>query len=105
MLTKDEEGNDITWDVIVLDEGHKIKDPSKKTTKAIYDIQGVSKVVLTGTPIMNNLSEMWALFNYATDGQLLGDKKTFKTYFEDTIIRVRDPQNEIGRGKNEPQAD
>ena len=79
------------WDLIVCDEGHKLKDPLKKTTKAITSIKGKSKVVLSGTPIMNNLGEMWALFNYTCDEQLLGDKKTFKARVADVIVRVRTP--------------
>jgi SNF2 family DNA or RNA helicase len=89
MLSKTADGEEIKWDVIVLDEGHKIKDPSKKTSKAIMNIAGKMKVVLTGTPIMNNLGELWALFNYCCDSQLLGDRKIFKQNFEDVIVRVR----------------
>lgn len=89
-LTKNpnaEEGQEeIFWDVIVLDEGHKIKDPSKKTSKAIGSISARSKFVLSGTPLMNNLKELWALFDYACDGQLLGDLKTFKNQFESKIL-------------------
>lgn len=77
----------ITWDVIVLDEGHKIKDPTKKTSKAISTFQSKSKFILSGTPILNNLKELWALLNYTCDGQLLGDMKVFKKEFEEPIVR------------------
>lgn len=77
----------ISWDVIVLDEGHKIKDPTKKTSKAIATFQARSKFILSGTPILNNLKELWALLNYTCDGQLLGDMKVFKKEFEEPIVR------------------
>lgn len=41
-------------DYVILDEGHKIKNPTK-TTKAVYDIPAKNRLVLTGTPIQNNL--------------------------------------------------
>lgn len=77
----------ISWDMIVLDEGHKIKDPTKKTSKAIATFQARSKFILSGTPILNNLKELWALLNYTCDGQLLGDMRVFKKEFEEPIVR------------------
>ena len=77
----------LKWDLIILDEGHKIKDPTKKTSKAISTFQARSKFVLSGTPILNNLQELWALLNYTCDGQLLGEIKTFKREFEEPIVR------------------
>lgn len=77
----------VTWDLIVLDEGHKIKDPTKKTSKAIATFQARSKFILSGTPILNNLKELWALLNYTCDGQLLGDMRVFKKEFEEPIVR------------------
>lgn len=52
-----EEGQSKTveWDIVVLDEGHKIKNPSTKTAKAINAIGARTRLVLTGTPLMNNL--------------------------------------------------
>lgn len=77
----------LSWDIIVLDEGHKIKDPTKKTSKAIATFQARSKFILSGTPILNNLKELWALLNYTCDGQLLGDMRVFKKEFEEPIVR------------------
>jgi SWI/SNF-related matrix-associated actin-dependent regulator of chromatin subfamily A member 5 len=43
------------------------------------------RVLVTGTPIQNSLDELWALFDYAANGELFGDHKTFKQEFE--VIR------------------
>jgi SNF2 family DNA or RNA helicase len=86
-LSMSSEDEPLKWDVIILDEGHKIKDPSKKTSKAIATFQARSKFILSGTPILNNLKELWALLNYTCDGQLLGDMKVFRKEFEDPIMR------------------
>ena len=72
------------WDFIVLDEGHKIKNPSIKLTTAVKRIPGKFRLLLSGTPIQNNLHEMWSLFDYVCPG-LLGTSRTFKGEFENPI--------------------
>lgn len=67
------------WDYIVLDEAHKIKNPSTKVAKNIRLVaQGdeTRRLIMTGTPIMNNLRELWALFDFVTSGRLLGPSST-----------------------------
>jgi DNA excision repair protein ERCC-6 len=64
-----------SWDYVVLDEAHKIKNPSAKVSKNIRRIcrsKETRRLILTGTPIMNNLRELWALFDFATSGKVLG---------------------------------
>eukprot|EP01097_Dermamoeba_algensis_P009544 TRINITY_DN6740_c0_g1_i1.p1 TRINITY_DN6740_c0_g1~~TRINITY_DN6740_c0_g1_i1.p1 ORF type:complete len:905 (+),score=157.06 TRINITY_DN6740_c0_g1_i1:319-2715(+) len=78
------------WDYMILDEGHKIKNPNIKLSKVLPVIRAKNKVVLTGTPIQNNLQEMWSLFNYACSGKLLGTYRTFKKEYEDKILRGND---------------
>lgn len=80
--------NTVTWDYVILDEGHKIKDHSSKTSVALRKIPSKHRIILTGTPIQNNLQEMWSLFDYTSQGRLLGDAKTFKKQFQDIILRV-----------------
>eukprot|EP00795_Rhopilema_esculentum_P015254 gene15254-6462_t len=77
------------WDYIILDEGHKIKNPNK-TSKCVRSIPVKNRIILTGTPIQNNLSELWSLMDFVTDGRLLGTLKTFKTEFENPIVRARE---------------
>ncbi len=63
------------WDYVVLDEAHKIKNPSTDVAKNIRLVargDETRRVILTGTPIMNNLRELWALFDFVTSGKLLG---------------------------------
>jgi len=42
-------------DYVILDEGHKIKNPSNKCAKGVHSIPAKNRIVLTGTPVMNNL--------------------------------------------------
>uniref|UniRef100_A0A8C0VGA6 DNA excision repair protein ERCC-6-like n=1 Tax=Cyanistes caeruleus TaxID=156563 RepID=A0A8C0VGA6_CYACU len=81
---------EFVWDYIILDEAHKIKCPSNKTTKCVYAIPARHRVLLTGTPVQNNLREMWSLFDFACQGSLLGTAKTFKMEYENPITRARE---------------
>ncbi|XP_038559147.1 DNA excision repair protein ERCC-6-like [Micropterus salmoides] len=83
-------GREFTWDYMILDEAHKIKTSSTKTAKSASAIPSKHRVLLTGTPVQNNLKEMWALFDFACQGTLLGTAKTFKTEYENPITRARE---------------
>ncbi|XP_071848208.1 uncharacterized protein [Apostichopus japonicus] len=83
------DGREFIWDYIILDEGHKIKNPGK-TTKAIHSVPAKHRFILTGTPIQNNLKEMWALFDFVTHGSILGTIKTFMMEYGNPITRARE---------------
>uniref|UniRef100_A0A8C4TNF3 DNA excision repair protein ERCC-6-like n=1 Tax=Erpetoichthys calabaricus TaxID=27687 RepID=A0A8C4TNF3_ERPCA len=80
---------DFIWDIVIFDEAHKLKKPSNKTTKAASVIPSKTRILLTGTPVQNNLQEMWALFSVACQGAILGSYKSFKKLYETPIIRGR----------------
>uniref|UniRef100_A0A3P8VUA2 DNA excision repair protein ERCC-6-like n=1 Tax=Cynoglossus semilaevis TaxID=244447 RepID=A0A3P8VUA2_CYNSE len=83
-------GKEFTWDYMILDEAHKIKSNTTKTAKSASAVPSKNRVLLTGTPVQNNLKEMWALFDFACQGTLLGTAKTFKTEYENPITRARE---------------
>ncbi|TMS01324.1 DNA excision repair protein ERCC-6-like [Larimichthys crocea] len=83
-------GREFTWDYMILDEAHKIKTTTTKTAKSASAIPSKNRVLLTGTPVQNNLREMWALFDFACQGTLLGTAKTFKAEYENPITRARE---------------
>ncbi|XP_020380465.2 DNA excision repair protein ERCC-6-like isoform X1 [Rhincodon typus] len=83
-------GGEFTWDYLVLDEAHKIKSKSTKTFKCVSAIPAKHRILLTGTPVQNNLQEMWSLFDFACQGSLLGTAKTFKMQYENPITRARE---------------
>ncbi|XP_077571849.1 DNA excision repair protein ERCC-6-like [Stigmatopora nigra] len=84
------EGREFKWDYMILDEAHKIKSSTTKTAKSASNIPSKNRVLLTGTPVQNNLRELWALFNFACQGTLLGTAKTFKMEYENPITRARE---------------
>ncbi|XP_057961339.1 protein CHROMATIN REMODELING 24 [Malania oleifera] len=87
---KDERSEDsITWDYMILDEGHLIKNPSTQRAKSLLDIPSAHRIIISGTPIQNNLKELWALFSFCCP-ELLGDKHWFKERYEAAILRGND---------------
>ena len=63
------------FDYVVLDEAHKIKNDATQVTtgcRRVCACDNTHRLLLTGTPIQNNLKEMWVLFDFATSGRLLG---------------------------------
>ncbi|KAG5450515.1 DNA excision repair protein ERCC-6-like [Clonorchis sinensis] len=81
---------EFVWDYLILDEAHKIKNPSAKTTKAVLSIAAEHRVLLTGTAVQNNLLELWSLYNCTHSGRLLGRMQTFKNEYEKPIKRARE---------------
>ena len=67
----------LTWDVLVLDEAQAIKNPGVKQTKALKALPSRMRVALTGTPVENDLSNLWSVFDFLNPG-LLGTLKEFK---------------------------
>lgn len=84
------QGKEFTWDYMILDEAHKIKTTTTKTAKSACAIPSKNRILLTGTPVQNNLREMWSLFDFACQGTLLGTAKTFKSEYENPITRARE---------------
>src|SRR5487761_346701 len=64
------------WRLVVLDEAQAIKNPGAQQTRAVKQLKAGCRIVLTGTPIENRLSDLWSLFDFLNPG-LLGDAKTF----------------------------
>ena len=57
--------NKITWQYIIVDEGHRMKNYKSKFTQTLgTQFNSVYRLLLTGTPLQNNLSELWALLNF-----------------------------------------
>lgn len=71
----------IDWGYVVLDEGHKIKNPNSNITILSKRLKTHNRVILSGTPIQNNLVELWSLFDFIFPGRL-GTLPIFQEEFE-----------------------
>ena len=81
-------GSKFTWDVCVLDEAHTIKNPNK-TSAAANRIPAKFRLAVSGTPLQNRLSELWAIYNWIFQGTLLGGYQNFKVTYELPITNAR----------------
>ncbi len=68
-----------TWDYIILDEAQAIKNPGTAQTRNIKKLKARNRIILTGTPIENRLSDLWSLFDFLNPG-LLGNMKEFTAF-------------------------
>ena len=70
---------DCTWGYVILDEAQAIKNPGTKQTRAIKALKAHNRIVMTGTPVENRLSDLWSLFDFINPG-LLGNKTEFAQF-------------------------
>jgi superfamily II DNA or RNA helicase len=90
VLTRDiEEMKALPWHIVVLDEAQAIKSPDARATRAVCQLDTTHRVCLSGTPIENNLEELWSQFAFLMPG-LLGDRRGFTKRFRTPIEKNND---------------
>ncbi|KAL6439499.1 hypothetical protein ACFW04_003958 [Cataglyphis niger] len=82
--------NKITFDLLVCDEGHRLKNSSIKAGKLLREINCKNRIMLTGTPIQNDLKEFYTLVDFVNPG-ILGSSVEYKNYYEDPIVASQCP--------------
>ncbi len=82
-----------TWTTVVLDEAHTIKNRDTKMSQSAMKITAGFRLLLTGTPLQNHVSEMWNLMQFANPG-LLGSYQDFAARFLLPIERDRDKERQ-----------
>lgn len=75
-----EKYKNITFDYCIIDEAQNIKNPDSIITKSVKEVNANVKFALTGTPVENNLMELWSIFDFIMPGYLYSKKK-FETIF------------------------
>ncbi|KAL7748994.1 DNA-dependent ATPase protein rad54 [Sorochytrium milnesiophthora] len=75
--------------LLLCDEGHRLKNSNSQTFQALNQLNIKRRVILSGTPIQNDLTEYFSLLNFSCPG-LLGTESEFRKNFENPILRGRD---------------
>lgn len=70
------------WNYVILDEAQAIKNPGTKQARAVKKLTSANRIIMTGTPIENRLSDLWSLFDFLNPG-LLGNAREFKKFSKD----------------------
>jgi len=93
LVTEGELLSQRTWTTVVLDEAHTIKNRDTQTSKGAMQLKADFRLMLTGTPLQNHLSEIWNLFQFANPG-LLGSYQQFTDRFILPIERDHDQERQ-----------
>ncbi|MCX6394972.1 MAG: DEAD/DEAH box helicase [Propionibacteriales bacterium] len=80
----------VPWDLVVADEAQHIKNANSSTARNLRLIGSQCRVALTGTPVENNLTELWAILDWTTPG-LLGSRNAFRKVWAAPIESGVDP--------------
>lgn len=80
----------VAWDLVVADEAQHVKNARSSTARALRAIPSAARVALTGTPVENNLTELWAILDWATPG-LLGSRNAFRRVWAGPIESGLEP--------------
>lgn len=75
------------WQYIILDESQSIKNPDAQVTRAVNKLNAVNRIILSGTPVQNNTSDLFAQFNFLNPG-LLGTREYFNREFATPIDKL-----------------
>ena len=86
LQSENEQFGNINWRIAVLDEAQAIKNYHAKRSQAAMNIKAKFRLVTTGTPVENNLNELWAVFRFINPG-LLGPRELFQRRFGIPIER------------------
>ena len=75
--------------LLMCDEGHRLKNMESQTYQALNSLNAKRRVILSGTPIQNDLMEYYALLSFSIPG-VLGNEAEFRKNFENPILKGRD---------------
>jgi SNF2 family DNA or RNA helicase len=78
--------NNCQFQYLILDESQYVKNPDSQSYKAVKQINAYHKLVLTGTPVENSLTDLWAQLNIVNEG-LLGSQTAFRNAYLNPIIK------------------
>ncbi|XP_075506033.1 TATA-binding protein-associated factor BTAF1-like isoform X1 [Primulina tabacum] len=81
----------VYWSYCILDEGHIIKNSKSKVTVAVKQLKAQHRLILSGTPIQNNVLDLWSLFDFLMPG-FLGTDRQFQATYGKPLLAARDPK-------------
>ncbi len=81
---------DVSWSAVILDEAQNIKNPETKQARAARSLEADYRVALTGTPVENNVGDLWSIMEFLNPS-FLGTQAEFKKSFFIPIQANRDP--------------
>lgn len=80
----------VAWDLVVADEAQHVKNARSATARALREVGSTARVALTGTPVENDLTELWSILDWCTPG-LLGSRQAFRRAWASSIEAGLEP--------------
>ena len=90
------------WKFIVVDEGHRLKNLNCRLIRELKTYRSANRLILSGTPLHNNLAELWSLLNFILP-DIFDDLATFETWFDFSDIHEEQGQSRILSKENSSQ--
>ncbi|XP_052000226.1 DNA repair and recombination protein RAD54B [Xyrauchen texanus] len=81
---------DLDFGVLICDEGHRLKNSNIKTANALTGLSCQRRLILTGTPVQNDLQEFYSIIEFVNPG-ILGTSAAYRKVYEEPILRSRQP--------------
>jgi len=96
-------------DLLILDEAHRLKNNATATSMALSSLPCRRRVLLSGTPLQNDLEEFFAIVNF-TNPDILGTQARFRKYYQSPILHGREPdctdgEEELGKKRSEEMSE
>ncbi|XP_059363876.1 DNA repair and recombination protein RAD54B [Carassius carassius] len=81
---------ELDFGVLICDEGHRLKNSNIKTSSAVTALSCERRLILTGTPVQNDLQEFYSIVDFVNPG-ILGTSSAYRKIYEEPILRSRQP--------------
>ena len=86
------------WRYIIVDEGHRLKNMNCKLIQELMTYQSANRLLITGTPLQNNMSELWSLLHFLLP-EVFNDLDSFESWFDfSSVLEIK--QREIRKHKS-----
>lgn len=88
------------WEYIIVDEAHRLKNPKSKLVQILNNgFRAKHRLALTGTPLQNDLQEVWALLNYLMPS-IFNSSETFQQWFNEPLSSIKSSGKAGGNSEN-----
>lgn len=92
----------INWRYLIVDEGHRLKNHKCLLVKELRRYQTTNRLLLTGTPLQNNMTELWSLLNFILPN-IVNDMDVFECWFDPSFFESTDVSKKIVEAEEKDQ--
>ena len=91
----------ISWYYVVIDEAHRIKNSEARLSAYVRELKTKHRMLITGTPLQNNLQELWSLLNFLLPNIFNSNKEFIEIFDEKAILGIDQTTDETSKIENE----